>query len=187
MKVTSRFPFLNGIIFFVLGLIVFFNPDSIIQFVSYFLGGLLIGLGIYKCSSYYVQNKKTGIVNSNELYFGITVIVLGLVIILLSSAVELLFKLVIGIWLILSGISKIYSTFTSTDRSHKFYTLLIMGVIFIAAGLYTILVSNLAVKLIGLFMAIYGIIEFASFFVYKGTDNKLLKKPEVKEAEYEEK
>ena len=167
MKKNSKVSLISGIAFFILGLIIFLNPELLVKAISYGFGGLLILIGIYKSINYYIQDKRLGIVNRNEIAFGITAIILGIVFIFLADAIELLIRFIVGGWLVIAGLSKIVKTFYTTDRSSKFYALLIIGLILILIGLYIILVSNLALSIIGLFMMIYGIIDFISYFVYK--------------------
>lgn len=167
MKNNGKTSLISGLVFFILGIVIFLNPETVVKFVSYCLGGLLIGLGLYKCFNYYIQDKRLGIVNRNEMAFGITAIILGVVFIFLADAIELLLRFVVGGWLIIAGLGKIAKTFYTTERDSKFYALLVVGVIFIGIGLYIVLVSNLALSIIGLFMMIYGLIDFISYFVYK--------------------
>lgn len=167
MKKSSKVSLISGLTFFVLGVIIFLNPEILVKVISYGLGGLLILIGIYKTANYYIQDKRLGVVNRNELAFGITAIILGIVFIFLADAIELLLRFIVGGWLVIAGFNKIISTFYTTDRNSKFYSLLIIGIILISIGLYIILVSNLALSIIGLFMMFYGIIDFISYFVYK--------------------
>lgn len=186
---NNKMPLITGILFTIVGIIVFFNPYIVVKFISYFFGGLLIAIGGYKTVNYYVQDKNLGVVNQNEIAFGITAIVLGLLFIFLAGTIEFLIRFIIGGWLVVAGISKLSNTFYTTDRTSKFYALIIIGFIYIGIGLYIILVSNLALSIIGLFMAIYGIIDLTSFFVYKDMkkDISKLKEIKVQEAEVEEK
>ena len=170
---------LTPIIFLVIGVILFTDPDSVVKFISYILGGLLIIVGVYRCANYYIQDKRLGVVNNNELAFGITAFILGLLFIVLASAIEFLIRIFFGVYLILIGISKVYQTFFTTDRSSKFYALIVVGLIFLAGGVYTIIESNITLSIIGLFMIIYGVVDFISYFVYKDNGNS----NPVKEAE----
>ena len=162
---------IGGIIFFILGLIIFMNPEIVVKFVSYFFGGLLILIGVYKSFNYYIQDKRLGIVNQHELAFGITAIILGIVFIFLADAIELLLRIVVGGWLIVSGLKKISATFYTTERTARFYALLVVGLILIAVGLYIVLVSNLALSIIGAFMVIYGFVDIISYFIYQDSSN----------------
>lgn len=189
---SNKISLITGVLFTVVGLVVFFNPDVVVKFISYFLGGLLIAVGVYKAVNYYIKDKNLGVVNQNEMAFGITAIVLGLLFIFLAGTIELLIRFIIGAWLIFAGLSKISFTFYTTDRTKKFYSLLLVGIIYIGIGLYIILVSNLALSIIGLFMAIYGVIDIVSFFISKDmkldrTDDDNIKKLPVQEAEVVEK
>lgn len=188
MKDFDKLPIINGIFFTLVGLVLFFNPESVVKFISYCIGGLLVGLGIYKSLNYYIQDKKNGIVNRNEMAFGISSIVLGVLFIFLAGAIEMVLRFIIGGWIILAGIRRISDSFFTTDRTAKFYSLIVVGFLLVGLGIYIILVSNLAFSVVGLFMTIYGIIELVSFFFYKDLDVKKIKgKNQVKEAEVEEK
>ena len=198
MKKSGKLSLVGGLIFFGLGLIIFLNPETIVKFVSYCLGGILILVGLYKMVNYYIQDKRLGVVNRNEFAFGITAVVLGIVFIFLADAIELLLRFIVGGWLVVAGLGKIFKTFYTTARDSKFYALIVVGLILIAIGLYIIVVSNLALSIIGLFMMIYGLIDFISYFVYKEKSEETIeekvlvtekfeKEEIIEEVEFEEK
>lgn len=174
MKNNKITTLLSPILFFVLGIILFTNPDTVVKFISYILGGILILVGLYKCVNYYIHDKKLQVVNRNEMAFGITAIILGLLFIFLANAIEFLIRVCFGVYMLFIGINKMLQTVYTTDRSTKFYSLIVVGLIFIAGGMYTILDANLALQIIGLFMIIYGILDFISYFLNRS-------KEEVKE------
>lgn len=183
----NNFNLFSALAFFVFGLIIFVNPDAVVKFISYCIGGLLILVGAYKVANYYIQDKRLGVVNRNEMAFGITAIILGVVFIFLASAIELLLRIVVGGYLILMGIGRIAMTFYTTDRTSKFYALIVVGLLLIGAGLYIILVSNLALSIIGLFMMLYGLIDFVSYFVYKDKNAKVVENNRAEDVKKEEK
>ena len=179
MKNNNKTSLISGLVFFILGIIIFLHPDTVVKFASYCLGGLLIGLGLYKIANYYIQDKRLGVVNRNEMAFGITAVVLGVLFIFLAGTLELLLRFIVGGWLVIAGLGKIGTTFYTTDIDSKFYALIVVGVIYIGIGLYIVLVSNLALSIVGLFMMIYGLTDFISYFVYR-------KKQEIIEEEIKE-
>ena len=173
---------LTPIVFLVIGVILFTDPNSLVKFISYFLGGLLIIVGIYRCANYYIQDKRLGVVNNNEIAFGITAFILGLLFIILAGAIETLIRIFFGLYLILIGISKVFQTFFTTDRSAKFYALIVVGLIFLIGGVFTIISNEtiLPLEFVGLFMIIYGVIDFISYFVYQDkSDSNPIKEAEV--------
>ncbi len=163
---NNKVSLISSIAFLAIGVILFVKPDAVIKFISYCLGAVLIVIGIYKCVNYYIQDKRLGVVNRNEMLFGITAIVLGVIFIFLASAIELLLRFIVGFWIIFAGLSKIFSSFYTTNRTSQFYSLIVVGLILIALGAYTILYSNLPLAIIGLFMMIYGLIDLISYFAY---------------------
>lgn len=183
MKNKSNISLIDSIIFFVFGLFIFTNPDMLVKFISYFFGGVLLAIGIYKTVNYYIHDKRGGVVNKNEFGFGITTIILGVLFIFLAGTIELLIRFIIGAFIILAGIVKISNTFYTTVRDNRYYALFVIGIIYIGIGLYVILVSNLPLSIIGLLMMIYGIINFISYFVYKDGFYKKVEDNSIKEAE----
>ncbi len=163
----------GGLIFLVVGIILFTNPDVFVKTISYVVGGVLILIGLYKVANYYIKDKNLKVVNRNEMAFGVTSIILGILFIFLAGTLELILRFVIGIYILLIGISKIFATFYTTDRGSKFYALIVVGLAFIVCGIYTIVNSNLPLKILGLFMVIYGLIDIISYFIYKDDSNEV--------------
>ncbi len=184
MKKNNRFSLFSGIIFFVIGLFLFLRPDTFVKTISYVFGGVLILIGLFKTLNYYIKDKNLKVVNRNEMAFGLTAIILGIVFIFLADAIELLLRFIIGGYLVIIGLGKILETFYTTDRTSKFYALIVVGIVFVICGVYTIVNSNLPLKIIGLFMIIYGLIDFISYFLYKdmfGIDSNVKENDENKE------
>lgn len=181
MKKSNNYSLVSGIIFFALGIVLFTKPDVFIKAISYVFGGILILIGLYKILNYYIKDKNLKVVNRNEMAFGVTAVILGLVFIFLADAIELVLRFIIGGYLILIGVGKVMQTFYTTDRSSKFYALIVVGLVIVITGVYTIVNSNLPLKIIGLFMVIYGLIDFISFFIYKDMSSSPITKETPKE------
>ena len=79
MKKNNRFSLFSGIIFFVIGLFLFLRPDTFVKTISYVFGGVLILIGLFKTLNYYIKDKNLKVVNRNEMAFGLTAIILGIV------------------------------------------------------------------------------------------------------------
>lgn len=187
MKDERKITLLSSIVFFILGMIIFVKPEMVVKVISYVIGGGLILVGVYSTISYIVNDRRLKVVNYNEIMFGITAIILGLLFILLAGAIELLLRIVVGVWVIMSGISRIYTSMIYPVRDARFYSLIIVGIILIGLGFYIVFYSNLAISIIGLFMMLYGLIDFISYFVYKNAslevNKKINSKEDIKEAE----
>lgn len=160
---NNKSSIISSIVFLIVGIMLFIKPDAVIKFVSYLFGGVMLAIGAYRTLSYYIQNKRTQVVNHNELAFGITAMILGILLIFLANTIEFLLRIVVGVWVIGAGIGKIMQTFYTTDRTSRFYTLIVLGLVLIGLGLYTVLVSNIPLSIMGLFMVIYALIDLISY------------------------
>ena len=164
---SSIISLIYSIIFFILGAIVFTRPEIIILFISYVIGGIIIIIGLFKCLKNYLDIKKDNTISSREMISGIVLIIIGLVFILLAGVIEALVRLVIGGWILFSGINRLINSLEIPKKNNQFIIRLILSFLLIGVGLYTILESNLAFKTIGLVLMIYSVIEIIGYISNK--------------------
>ena len=94
---------------------------------------------------------------------GIVAIVIGVVFILLAEVIEWLVRLVIGGWILFSGINRLINALYVDKKTSKFYVMLGIAILLIGGGLYTILEANLAFQAIGIILMIYAGLEIFGY------------------------
>lgn len=156
----------NSILFLIFGIILFTNPNGIVKFLSYITGGILIIIGITNLFSYRKILKKLNIEETSKLISGIILIILGLIVILFSSFIETTIRLVFGAWIIYSGVIKLIESITFKSDKVTFYVNLAISILMIIVGFYVAL-TDLAYKMIGLFIMVYSILDIISYIFYK--------------------
>ena len=156
-----------SIIFFILGAIIFTKPEVIILFISYVIGGIFTIIGLFKCIKNYLDIKKDNSISSKEMIAGILLIIIGLVFISLAGVIEALVRLVIGGWILFTGINRLINSLTIKTKNRKFIVRLVISLLLIGVGLYTILESNLAFKTIGLVLMVYSFLEILGYIFNK--------------------
>ena len=164
---SSIISLIYSIIFFILGAIIFTRPEIIILFISYVIGGIIIIIGSFKCIKNYLDIKKDNTISSREMLSGIAFIIIGLIFILLAGVIEALVRLVIGGWILFSGINRLINSLEIFKKNKQFIIRLILSFLLIGVGLYTILESNLAFKTIGLVLMVYSTIEILGYISSK--------------------
>lgn len=182
---SSMALLISSIVFFILGAIMFTNPSAVVLFVSYVIGGLIIILGLFKCVKNYLDVKKDNTTSSTGMVSGIVLIVIGLVFIFLANVIEALVRIVIGGWILFSGINRLINALYLEKKGSKFWVLLSLSILLIAGGLYTILESNLAFKAIGIVLMIYAFVEIFGYIFNKREISVVetkVKKEKVEEA-----
>ena len=161
---------ISAILFLILGIILILYPDSVVKFITYILGAIVIILGIFKLLSYF-KNKET-INNTNDLAIAVVLIVIGIITMFLSSVIEFVVRLIIGGWLLYSGILKLILTFKVKDLGIKnWYIPLISSIIMLICGLYTIIVANMLNMAGGVVLVVYSVAEIVQYIAIPKSKN----------------
>lgn len=160
----DSFSIISAILFLILGILLISNPDGVVKFITYILGAIIIIAGIAKLIFY--KKNKEAINNTNNLTIGIVLIVIGFITMFLSSAITFAIKLILGGWLIYSGISKlVLSLKLRENKIETWYIPLISAIIMILCGLYTIIFVNIFGIASGIILVIYSIAEIIQFII----------------------
>ena len=176
-----------SILFFLLGLILFIDFNKVINFVSYVLGTIIIALGVYKLWSYYRKKLNNDLTDYNEFGFGVVDLILGILIIVLAEAFTTILRFFVGGYILLAGINRFVQTMSNNElKRNKFVSLLLMSIIVIGLGVYTILNKN-SLDIIGLLIMIYSVIEIIESIMFRTSNKKEEINNEVIEVEVVEK
>ncbi len=157
-KEKNKIELVGAITLFIIGFILFTNSSQAIIIVCYFIGSIILLFGGYNLIRYYSLKKELNIESNINLISGVISIFMGIIIILLASAIETFLRFIIGIILIYNGISKIKN---SLDYNN--YFILTLGIIFVGMGLYTILAENIILALCGIILMIASILDIIKY------------------------
>lgn len=152
--------FISPILMGIVGLIFLTNSNTIIIYACYILGAIIAGFGIYNIIKYIQIKKELKIEDSIKLNYGIVSITIGLLIIVLAGIIETFLNIIIGAWLITTGVTKLIGISNLYNYDKKTANLnIIEAVIVIAMGLYTIFFQNIVLTIVGIWMIISAAID----------------------------
>lgn len=157
---------INAILFLIFGIILFTNPGGIVKFISYITGAILMIIGLVNLLGYYKTKKKLNIEQNGKLISGLILLVLGLVSILFASVIETTLRLIMGAWIIYSGVIRLIEALNYKTDKASFIVRLVIASLMIICGFYVVLKTNLVFSAIGLFIILYSIMEIAGFIMY---------------------
>ncbi len=148
-----------SVLFIIIGIILVKDPEQVLQIVSYVAGIAFLVLGIIKIVKY-LKDKS----NSNEIYgdivFGMIAIIMGLIIMFCTSAIEAIFRIIIGVWIVFTGITRFELVKRLKDANSKEWIVsLVLAIIMIACGLYMIFTPGTVVAIIGIVIIAYAVIN----------------------------
>ena len=171
----------SAILFFILGAIMITNPDTMVVVISRILGGILILFGLYSCIKNYILVRQNTQVSAIPMVAGISCMAIGSVFFFAAGFVEAMVRFVIGGWILLSGIVRFANAMQIDKKNNpKFFSLLIISLLLILAGLYTILEANLAFQTIGIVLMIYAGLEIFGWLTNKSVVKETMTKEEKK-------
>ena len=151
---------LNPIIYLVLGLLLMFRSNEVVELLFYVLGIIIIIYGIKSFVLYY-QNKDVVQYKNINLTIAIASVIIGVLLIVLSGVLEASIRYVLGFFFIFMGVSRILTS-VSFNNYKNFSTL--SNIILIALGIYSIFFSNAVLVIIGAILVINAIILFILYF-----------------------
>ena len=151
---------LNPIIYLVLGLLLMFRSNQVVELLFYVLGIIVIIYGIKSFVQYY-QNKEIVQYKNINLTIAVVSIIIGVLLIVLSGVLETSIRYVLGFFFIFMGVSRLLTSI-SFNNYKNFST--VSNIILIALGIYSIFFSNAVLVIIGVILVINAIILFIDYF-----------------------
>lgn len=172
-KKTGLVSIITSIVFAVLGLILMYNPSQVLTIVCYVLGAVFIIIGVLKIVAYFMAKGKYDIYNY-DLAFGIIAAIAGIVVICASETIIKILAIVIGLWIIYSGLVRLGLAIKLRKAKSDFWvTVAVIAAIMIVCGLYMVIDSSVVVSTIGLIMLIYAILDLIQGVIYMKTVKQL--------------
>ena len=174
---SSIMLLISSVVLFILGALIYSNPNAVVLVVTYVIGGLITLAGVFNCVKNYIEVKKDNTTSSKGMVLGIMLVVIGLIFIFLGGVIETLVRFIIGGWILLCGITRLANALSIEKKETSFWVLLVLSE------------KNLVFQTLGLILMIYAILEiFGHVFSRKEGimfENETTKPEEskVKEAE----
>ncbi len=174
LKKSGWTDILVSLVFAVIAIFMITKSDAVVKIISYVLGGIFIVMGAVKIIDYFASKGKYDLYNY-DLIYGIIAIIIGLVTIFCSSLIESMFRIVIAIWIIYSGLIRLsLSLKLHTAKINAWSVSLILSIIMIIGGIYMLFQSGALVLTIGIIMLVYSIIDLIESAIFIKYVDKLL-------------
>lgn len=178
MKVKSNIgdSLINAFLFFLLGILLFTNPNGMVKSLIYIFGGVMILAGIFKILLYYKSNtERKEVVNGLAyLIFGMTIIICTLV---FFDAVETVIRLVVSIFFLYMGINRLITSFSISRLQKPMY--LINSFLLIIGAVALALIQGLGFKMLGLFIIGFSLVEMICYIFFKKEEEEVIKEATI--------
>ena len=160
-----------SLIFILFGIMLMARPETIMAIISNVLGLIFIAMGILKIIQYY----STGKINKYLIPMSTILIIVGIVVMFCTEIILSLFRILIAIWIIYTGIMNFHTSIVWKEYKSKLWvTTLILSFVMILAGIYVLVNSGAIIQTIGIILVLYGIVDIIENIIFiKKVDNYL--------------
>lgn len=171
LKKSGWTDIIVSLLFILFGIMLIARPESIMSIVSIILGSICIIIGILKGIDYFSTDKTDNYLLAITVIF----IIIGIVIMFCADIILSVFRILIAIWIIYSGIINLQTIIIWKDyKSRVWLVTLLLAIAMIGAGIYVLVNSGAMLQIVGMIIVSYGIIDIIENIIFiKKIDNYL--------------
>lgn len=166
---SSQSSLISSLLCFIIGGILYTYAEVVLNFTSIAIGVVLSIVGVFSLITFYMDYKK-GEIKKGKLLTGILTIVLAIVFLIFQNLVETLLGLTVGGWVLFVGVLRLISALRLNLKTKRFFINLVISLLLIILGIYTIANGGLLLEGAGILMMISSGIEIIGYIVNKILD-----------------
>jgi len=139
--------------------------------ISFVLGGICVIMGVLKGIDYFSSGKS----DSYMLAISVVAVIAGIIIMFCAGIITSVFRILIALWIIYSGIMNLQTTIVWKDyQSRLWLVTLILSIATILAGIYILVTNGAMLQIMGAIIMVYGIMDIIESAIFiKKIDNYL--------------
>ena len=163
LKRSSWTDIVISIIFVLFGALLIAKPNETVGAISIILGILFIAMGVLKLVEYYTADTKEDWL----LTVALISVVLGIVILFASDAILSVFRVIVGIWIIATGIMDLQTTLVWKEVKSPYWTVAVcLSILMMLAGIVILINQNILFTTMGVIIVIYGVLDIVDRFIF---------------------
>lgn len=163
LKRSSWTDIVISIIFVLFGVLLIAKPDQTLSAISMILGIVFIAMGVLKLIEYYTSETK----DDYLLTVALVAVVFGVIVLFCSDAILSLFRIILGLWIIATGVMDLQTTLIWKDLKSVYWTLaLLFSMLMIVAGIIILISQNILITTIGVITIIYAVLDIIDRFIF---------------------
>lgn len=166
LKKTGWTSIITSVVTAIIGIVIIGNPMVTMKIVAYVLGSLFIAFGVIKLINYFVAKGAYDFYNY-EMIYGILAIIIGIVTIAYSNTIATIFRMIIGVWILYSGVMRfglVLKLKTLEIKEWKYA--LIIAVLILICGVYVLVKAETIGIAIGIAVLIYSIMDIIEGVIF---------------------
>ena len=173
LKRSSWTDMVISIIFILFAALLIAKPNETVGAISILLGILFIAMGVLKLVEYYTSDSKEDWL----LTVALISVVLGIIILFASDAILSVFRVIVGIWIIATGIMDLQTTLVWKEVKSPYWTVAVcLSILMMLAGIVILINQNILFTTMGIMIVIYGILDLIDRVIFMKKIKDYMKK-----------
>ena len=163
LKKSTWVDIVVSIIFVLFGALLIAKPNETVGAISIILGIVFIAMGVLKLVEYYTSDTK----EDNSLALALVAVIIGIVILFASDAILSLFRVILGIWIIIVGVMDLQTILVWKQVKSPYWTVsLVVSMFVILAGIIILSNKNILITTMGIIIVIYAILDIIDKIIF---------------------
>lgn len=163
LKRTNWTDIAISILFVILGALLIIRPVEMISVISILLGIILFVIGFLKLVDYFISKDKEDYL----LTMALVSAVLGVIVLFCPDVITGIFRAVLGIWIIASGIRNFQTTLVWKEVKSTLWTITVLcSLLMIIAGIVILVSTTLAFRIVGIVIVIYAVLDIIARMIF---------------------
>lgn len=163
LKKSSWTDIVVSLLFVLFGIMMIARPESIMSVISILLGAICVVMGVLKGIDYFASGKT----DKYLLAISIVAIITGFIIMFCADIILSVFRILIAIWIIYSGIMNLQTTIVWKNYKSRLWLLtLLLSITMIIAGIYILINNGAMLQIVGGIIVAYGILDIVESVIF---------------------
>ena len=163
LKRTSWEDIVVSAVFIVFGILLAVKPTEMVSVISILLGAIFIIMGCLKILEYFTTEPKEDYL----LTMALVSVIFGVILILCYDVLVAIFAVILGLWMIVSGVMDLQTALVWKEVKSSFWTLtVVLSMLIIIAGIVILVNGSLAIRTIGIITIIYAIFDIIERVIF---------------------
>lgn len=172
LKRSSWTDIVISIIFIIFGVLLVAKPEETKGAISIILGILFIAMGVLKLIEYYTSETKDDLM----LTVALVTVIFGVIILFASDAVLTFFRVILGVWIIVTGVMDLQTILIWKQVRSPYWTVsLLLTIFMILSGIIILVNQGIVLTVLGGLIIVYGILDIIDRLIFMKKINDYMK------------
>ena len=163
LKRSSWVDIVTSLMFVLFSILLIVKPTEMVTVISILLGAIFIVIGFLKIVDYFTSKDKEDYL----LTIALISVIFGVIVLFCSDVIAGVFRIILGIWIVASGIKNFQTSLAWKDVKSGLWTVTILfAMLMIVAGVVVLVSTQLAIQILGIIILVYAVLDLITRAIF---------------------